>query len=103
MYTRQEWAIMSQAVRSNLDLAFDEDDIGYWRTYMSGTIAVTPDAKLGRITIPDEILKAAGISKEVIFLCVDYKVEIWAKEEISGGTLSTDEFRLMGKKLSGRI
>ncbi len=93
MYTRQEWAIMSQAVRSKLDLAFDEDHIRYWRTYMSGTIAVTPDAKL----------KAAGISKEVIFLCVDYKVEIWAKEEISGGTLSTDEFRLMGKKLSGRI
>ncbi len=103
MYTRQEWAIMSQAVRSKLDLAFDEDHIRYWRTYMSGTIAVTPDAKLGRITIPEEILKAAGISKEVVFLCVDYKVEIWAKDEISGGTLSTEEVRLMGKKLSGRI
>ena len=40
MYTRQEWAAMSQAVRSKLDLAFDEDHMRYWRTYMSDTITV---------------------------------------------------------------
>ena len=103
MYTWQEWANMSQAVRSKLDLAFDEDHIRYWRTYMSDTVTVVPDAKLGRITIPTEILDKAGIDKEVVFLGVDYKVEIWAKEELEGGRLSADEFRQMGKKISGRI
>ncbi len=103
MYTWQEWANMSQAVRSRLDLAFDEDHIRYWRTYMSDTVTVVPDAKLGRITIPREILDKAGIDKEVVFLGVDYKVEIWAKEELEGGRLSADEFRQMGKKISGRI
>ena len=103
MYTWQEWANLSQAVRSNLDLAFDEDHIRYWRTYMSDTVTVVPDAKLGRITIPREILDKAGIDKEVVFLGVDYKVEIWAKEELEGGRLSADEFRQMGKKISGRI
>lgn len=103
MYTWQEWANMSQAVRSKLDLAFDEDHIRYWRTYMSDTVTVVPDAKLGRITIPREILDKAGIDKEVVFLGVDYKVEIWAKEELEGGRLSADEFRQMGKKISGRI
>ena len=103
MYTKQEWAEMSQAVRSRLDLAFDEDHMIYWRTYMSDTISVTPDAKLGRITIPRDLLEKAGISKEVVFLGVDYKVEIWAKEEIDGGRLSPEEFRQMGKKISGRI
>ena len=103
MYTKQEWANMSQAVRAKLDLAFDEDHIRYWRTYMSDTATVVPDAKLGRITIPAEILKKAGIEKEVIFLGVDYKVEIWAKEELEGGCLTSEEFRSMGKKLAGRI
>ena len=70
---------------------------------MSDTVTVVPDAKLGRITIPKEILDKAGIEKEVIFLGVDYKVEIWAKEELEGGSLSTEEFRMMGKKIAGRI
>lgn len=103
MYTWQEWANMSQAVRSKLDLAFDEDHMRYWRTYMSDTVTVTPDAKLGRITIPRDLLDKAEIDKEVVFLGVDYKVEIWAKEEIEGGKLTTEEFRQMGKKIAGRI
>ena len=103
MYTTQEWANMSQAVRAKLDLAFDEDHMRYWRTYMSDTVTVVPDAKLGRITIPKEILDKAGIEKEVIFLGVDYKVEIWAKEELEGGSLSPEDFRMMGKKIAGRI
>ena len=103
MYTKQEWANMSQAVRAKLDLAFDEDHMKYWRTYMSDTITVVPDAKLGRITIPREILDKAGITKEVIFQGVDYKVEIWAKEKIDGGCLSAEEFKAMGKKIAGRI
>ena len=102
MYTRQEWALMSQAIRSKLDLAFNEDHMKYWRTYMSDTVTVVPDAKLGRITIPREILDKAGIGKEVVFLGVDYKVEIWAKEEMEGGRLSADEFRKLGRKISGR-
>ena len=103
MFTYQEWEMMSQAVRSKLDLAFDDDHIRYWRTYMSNTVTVVPDAKLGRISIPKEILETAGIAKDVVFLGVDYKVEIWAKEKIDGGCLTPEEFRLMGKKISGRI
>ena len=103
MFTYAEWEAMSGAVRSRLDLAFDEEHIRYWRTYMSNTVTVTPDAKLGRITIPKEILETAGITKEVVFLGVDYKVEIWAKEKIDGGCLSAEEFKAMGKKIAGRI
>ena len=103
MYTWQEWNNMSQAVRSKLDLAFNDEHIRYWRTYMSNTAHVNPDAKLGRISIPKELLEAAGITKDVVVLGVDYKVEIWAKEKIDGGCLSVEEFRQMGKKISGRI
>lgn len=70
---------------------------------MSDTVTVVPDAKLGRITIPRELLDKAGIAKEVVFQGVDFKVEIWAKEELEGGCFSPEEFRNMGKKLAGRI
>jgi MraZ protein len=102
MYTRQEWAVMSQSVRAKLDLAFDEDHMKYWRTYMSDTVTVVPDAKLGRISIPEEIRKAAGITKDVIFLGVDYKVEIWAKELFEDGCFSDEEFDQMSKQIAGR-
>ena len=102
MYTWQEWSNMSQAVRSKLDLAFNDEHIRYWRTYMSNTAHVTPDAKLGRITIPEEIRKAAGITKDVVFLGVDYKVEIWAKELFEDGCFSDEEFDQMSKQIAGR-
>ena len=102
MYTKQEWAVMSQAVRSKLDLAFDEDHMRYWRTYMSDTVTVVPDAKLGRITVPEEIRRAAGITKEVVFLGVDYKIEIWAKELFEDGCFCDEEFDQMSKKIAGR-
>ena len=102
MYTWQEWNNMSQAVRSKLDLAFNDEHIRYWRTYMSNTAHVTPDAKLGRISIPKELLEAAGITKDVVVLGVDYKVEIWAKELFEDGCLSDEEFDQMSKEIAGR-
>lgn len=101
MYTWQEWESMSQAVRAKLDLAFNKLHIKYWRTYMNNTVTVTPDAKLGRISLPEEIRQAAGIQKEVIFLGVDYKVEIWAKEKFEEGCFSDEEFERLTSEFSG--
>ena len=103
MFTWQEWEVMSQAVRAKLDLAFNAQDIRYWRTFMSNTITVVPDAKLGRITIPEDLRKAAGITKDVIFLGGDYKVEIWAKELFEDGCFSDEEFDQMSKQIAGRV
>ncbi len=102
MFTWQEWEAMSQAVRAKLDLAFNAQDIRYWRTFMSNTITVVPDAKLGRITIPEEIRKTAGITKDVVFLGVDYKVEIWAKELFEDGCFSDEEFDQMSRQIAER-
>ena len=50
----------------------------------------------------EEIRKAAGITKDVVFLGVDYKVEIWAKELFEDGCLSDEEFDQMSKEIAGR-
>ena len=88
MFTWQEWEAMSQAVRAKLDLAFNANDIRYWRTFMSNTVTVVPDAKLGRISVPEEIRKAAGITKDTWV----YGQNIGHSHESSdtGNDLSTD-------------
>ena len=45
---------------------------------------------------------AAGIVKEVVFLGVDYKIEIWAKEMFEDGCFSDEEFDQMSKMIAGR-
>lgn len=103
MYTRQEWAVMSQELRSKLDLVFNEEHMKYWRTHLSDTTLAVPDPKIGRITIPKELLDKCGIVKEVVFQCLDYKVEIWAKEDTECGKLSSEDYRNMGRKMAGLI
>ena len=103
MYTRQEWAEMSQNLRSKLDLLFNEEHMEYWRTHMSGTVLAVPDPKIGRISIPKELLQECGIVKEVVFQCLDFKVEIWAKEDSRCGKMDSESYRDMGRKMAGLL
>ena len=94
---------MSQKLRSKLDLLFNEEHMEYWRTHMSDTVLAVPDPKIGRITIPKELLKECGIVKEVVFQCLDFKVEIWAKEDSRCGKMDSESYRNMGRKMAGLL
>ena len=61
---------------------------------------VTPDPKLGRISIPAELLEKIGVTKEVVFLGGDYKIEIWAKDRFESQIISEEEYRSMAEELS---
>ena len=99
MYTFPEWQRQSEAVKSRLDL-LDNRHAAFWRRYMLERAVVTPDPKLGRITIPAELLEKIGVTKEVVFLGGDYKIEIWAKEKFEAQLLSDDDYRSMAEELS---
>jgi MraZ protein len=47
------------------------------REIFSRCAKLTPD-KQGRIALPPELCKAVGIDKEVVFLGVDERIELWA-------------------------
>ena len=100
MYTMSEWTIYSDAVRSKLDIPFNEEDMMYWRPFMADTVSATPDPKIGRISIPKELLDKCGIVKEVVFSCLGYKVEIWAKEAVEGSMLPEDQYKAKSKSLA---
>ena len=67
---------------------------------MSGCAVVEPDAKLGRISIPKELLESIGVIKEVIFAGVGYKIELWAKERRDAGLISDDKYEQTAVELS---
>ena len=67
---------------------------------MSGCAVVEPDAKLGRISIPKELLEAIGVIKEVVFAGVGYKIELWAKERREAGLISEELYEHTAVELS---
>ena len=91
MYTMEEWRKQSEGVRSRLNM-FNRDHAAFWREYMRNTATVEPDPKFGRITIPQRLLDAIGVSKEVVFFGNDYKIEIWARENYESSAISEEKF-----------
>lgn len=99
IYTFEEWQRQSEAVKSKLDL-LSEKHAKFWRRYMLDRAVVVPDNKIGRISIPAELLEKIGVNKEVVFLGSDYKIELWAKEIFDAQILSDDEYKSIAQELS---
>ena len=100
IYTYSEWEKQAAAIRESLDIVFNREHAAFWRKYMSGCAVVEPDSKLGRISIPKELLEAIGVIKEVVFAGVGYKIELWAKERREAGLISDQEYEKTAVDLS---
>ena len=100
IYAYAEWEQQAAAIRGSLDIVFNREHAAFWRKYMSGCAVVEPDAKLGRISIPKELLESIGVIKEVIFAGVGYKIELWAKERREAGLISDEKYEQTAVELS---
>jgi DNA-binding transcriptional regulator/RsmH inhibitor MraZ len=74
----------------------------FWTKYNDGVSTLVPDGKLGRLSIPSELLASAGITKEVVFGGVGYKLQIWNPETRKASLLSEEEFKQTALRLSER-
>ena len=63
IYTYREWERESEDIKSRLNF-FNPEHSTFWRGYMSGRAVVEPDGKLGRITIPRQLLESIGARLE---------------------------------------
>ncbi len=95
----EAWLAESEAINAKLD-PFNEEHVTFWREYMRGIEVVEPDAKLGRISIPRNYLDAIGVTKEVVFLGIGSKMEIWAKDAFEQSRISNDKFVAIARSLS---
>jgi MraZ protein len=69
------------------------------REIFSRSTKLSPD-KQGRIALPPELCASVGIDREVVFLGVDEKVELWtpAAEEVRD---DPERFRRLSKEIMG--
>ena len=102
LFTRAEWERRSDRVLENLDPELNPEHAAFWSKYNDGVFYVVPDGKLGRLNIPSELLEQTGITKEVVFSGVGYKIEIWSKERWESGLMSDDAFRETAARLSAK-
>lgn len=97
VFTYEEWDKMSARIRASLNpLNREHDRI---RRSFFACSEIVPDGKLGRITIPKEYLEYIGAEKEVDFVGVDDKIEIWAKGKEASAMLSGAEFAALAEKI----
>ena len=99
MSTYEAWAAEAEDTRAKLDF-FKEEHVQFWREYMRGIEVVEPDAKLGRISIPRNLLDAIGVTKEVVFLGIGSKMEVWAKESYEKSQITNEKYVSMARSLS---
>ncbi len=102
LFAYDEWVRRSDLVLDNLDPELNTEDADFWTKYNDGVFTLVPDGKLGRLNIPSELLACAGITKEVVFGGVGYKLQIWAPEAREAGLLSDEKFRQTASRLSAK-
>ena len=86
IYPYDEWEQEANVIKSKLNF-FKPEHIRFWREYMNDRAIIEPDGKLGRISIPKALLESIGITKEVIFFGVGFKIELWDKERFQSSKL----------------
>ena len=99
MLTFSEWEKRSEQIKSRLNF-LKKEHASFWREFMRGNTVVTPDNKLGRISIPRKLLDAIGAEKEVIFAGNDHKIELWAREKYESSAIPEEEFVSLAEKVS---
>ena len=100
MYAYAQWEAESEEVRKKINF-FNKEHAQFWREYMRDTAVVEPDGKLGRVTIPKELMAQAGIGKEVIFAGNNHIIEVWSKDIYESSRLSSENFVALAEKILG--
>ncbi|MGM0651287.1 MAG: division/cell wall cluster transcriptional repressor MraZ [Bacillota bacterium] len=81
VYPNSEWVRLEQKLKK---LPFTKSDSrAFTRLFFSGAMEVEAD-KQGRILIPNNLREYAGIEKEVMFIGVSNRVEVWSEEVWKG-------------------
>ena len=102
LFPAEEWEIRSEKVLNGIDPELNTEDADFWTKYNDGVYTLVPDGKLGRLNIPSELLESAGITKEVVFGGVGYKLQIWNPQTRKTSLLSDEEFKQTASLLSSR-
>ena len=100
MFTFEDWNTESEKIRAKLNMNNREHAL-LWREYNREVALVTPDEKMGRISIPKKLLEKIGVVKEVVFVGIGNKIEVWASEKYQNSKLSDNDYLSLLEKILG--
>ncbi|MBP9019066.1 MAG: hypothetical protein ABFC18_01835 [Rikenellaceae bacterium] len=100
MFTFEDWNAESEKIRAKLNMNNREHAL-LWREYNREVALVTPDEKMGRISIPKKLLEKIGVVKEVVFVGIGNKIEVWASEKYQNSKLSDNDYLSLLEKILG--
>lgn len=78
VYTAKEWEVIASKLGSLPVSQFEAR--GYARIVLGGAMELEMD-KLGRILLPDYLVKYAGVKKNVVICGLSSRLEIWDEEK----------------------
>ena len=102
LFATDEWEHRSDKVLEGIDPELNTEDADFWTKYNDGVYTLVLDEKLGRLNIPSELLESAGITKEVVFGGVGYKLQIWNPDARKADLLSDEKFKETASRLSAK-
>lgn len=76
-YPREEWEALEGKIAKLSQ--FQKEVQSFQRYFLSGASEVSID-KQGRILLPQHLREQAGIDKDIVFVGMLKKIEIWSKE-----------------------
>ncbi|MCI0341835.1 MAG: division/cell wall cluster transcriptional repressor MraZ [Planctomycetales bacterium] len=79
-YTPVRWRAVTQSVRTTARHPFASRDARrFQRQFFASAAFCEPDAQ-GRILIPESLRAAAGLRRDVVFIGVEDRIEVWDAE-----------------------
>lgn len=101
VYPQSVWRHEISELRTRLN-RWNPADAMLFRQFMADVVMVTLDAN-GRFLIPRDMADYCGISREVTFIGVDDRVEMWSSEQMSSSFLSAEQFAEAMSTVSNRF
>lgn len=102
LWPKEEWD--QELIKINKLNKYDPDNIKFIRRFLAGVKSVEVDGT-GRINIPNELIKFAGIKKSIVFTPRINILEMWDKDkyeqEVGFGDDGDDDFGDLAQKVMG--
>lgn len=101
LYPKKEWDAISKKI--NALNPFKAENRQFIRLFNNGATLITIDTA-GRLLLPKELQKYAGIESEIYFSAIGKKIEIWSKEKYEQTmNISSDQMAALAEKVMGEL
>lgn len=100
IYPRESWEVEVECLSRRLN-RWDSRHAMLFRQFLADAEPLGLDAA-GRFLIPKRMLEFSGITRELLFVGVDDRVEMWAAPQMQEAFLDTEGYsRLMAEVMTG--